>query len=162
MMREPQEMLREYALLNRKRKGRGVTPLEYQRWCDLARSLERAFPKRPPLNTSGPTRMSVEFKTRERLAQAVMHEVRPVGLFINTPFAPDRSTRLILCVRLLETEDEFEARVVVVSNNVGPEFSTATLGMGARFVGPSCPLVDYLDQLCREFGQDQAKDATEA
>lgn len=152
-MREPQDLLREYALLDRKRKEEGITPLEYQHWRQLARSLERSFSQRPPLEAHGATRMIVEFKSRERLAQAVMLEVRPIGLFINTPFAPDHGTNLILCVRERETGQEFEAPVLVVSSNVGPNFSTATLGMGVRFVPANGPFIEFLDALCQEFGR---------
>jgi hypothetical protein len=35
-----------------------------------------------------------------------------------------------------------------VSNNVGPGFSTANLGMGMKFVENDCPLRRLLDRLC--------------
>ena len=43
-MREPQDLLREYAQLNSRRKAEGLSPLEYQRWLHLPAQLERDFP----------------------------------------------------------------------------------------------------------------------
>ncbi|MFQ5427325.1 MAG: hypothetical protein ACE5EV_09600 [Gaiellales bacterium] len=159
-MLRPQDLLREYAPLNRKRKQEGVTLLEYQRWRDLAERLDREFPERPPLDSRGPIRVNVAFKTRERLAQAVMLEVRPIGLFVSTPFAPELGTKLTLCVQVEETAEEFEADVAVVSSNLGPDFSTANLGMGARFASPTGPFIDLLDALCLEYGRAPRKNAT--
>ena len=85
-----------------------------------------------------------------------MLEVRPIGLFINTPFAPNHGEDFILCVREQETRQAFEAQVTVVSSNVGPNFSTATLGMGVRFVASTSPFIEFLDALCQEFGRKKA------
>ena len=147
-MRAPQDLLREYAHLNRKRKGCGVSALEYQRWLDLRRQLEQAFPDRPPLGTGGATRLRVEFATVKKLADAVMWNVRPVGLFVHTPFAPDNGTNLVLVLVVEETGETHETPVVVVSNNVGPDFSTADLGMGLRFASRDCGLSARLEELC--------------
>lgn len=147
-MRGPQDLLREYALINRKRKDCGISPLEYQRWLDLRRQLERAFPDRPPLAAGGETRLRVEFSTLKKLADAVMWNVRPVGLFVHTPFAPDHGTRLVLILVIEETGETHETPVIVVSNNVGPEFSTTSLGMGLRFTSQASPLSARLEEVC--------------
>jgi Tfp pilus assembly protein PilZ len=151
-MADPQALLREYAALDQRRQGDGVTPLEYQRWLDLRARLARAFPGRPPPGGAGPVVLCVEFATRARLAASVMMNLRPVGLFVNTPFAAERGARFSLRVRLVETGEEFTSPVVVVSNNVGPDFSTAKLGMGLRFAEASCPLRDALERLCAPPG----------
>ena len=49
-----------------------------------------------------------------------------------------------------DTGEEFCSRVEVVSNNVGPGFSTANLGMGMRFREADCELRRVLDRLCGE------------
>lgn len=147
-MRNPQDLLREFVELSKKRVGTGVTPLEYQRWLDLGQQLERAFPNHPPLGQRGETRMLVEFKNRDRLAESVMMNVRPIGLFIDTPFAPESGTRLTLLVLVEDTGEVFRSRVVVVSNNVGPGFSTRSLGMGVRFSNSECELRAVLNELC--------------
>ena len=147
-MRTPQDLLREYAHINCKRKSCGISALEYQRWLDLRQQLERAFPDRPPLGTGGETRLRVEFSTLKKLADAVMWNVRPVWLFVHTPFAPDNGTRLVLILVIEETGETHETPVVVVSNNVGPEFSTADLGMGLRFTSQDTGLPARLEELC--------------
>ena len=147
-MRTPQDLLREYAHINRKRKGCGISALEYQRWLDLRRQLEQAFPNRPPLGTGGATRLRVEFSSLKQLADAVMWNVRPIGLFVHTPFAPDNGTRLVMVLVVEETGETHETPVVVISNNVGPDFSTADLGMGLRFTVQDCGLSARLEELC--------------
>lgn len=143
----PQDLLREYAQLNRRRKGDGISPLELQRWSDLQGQLERAFPGRPPLGTGGTTRVRVEFASVEELRGAIMANVRPIGLFVNTPFAPETGTEFALRVFVKETQRSFDAAVVVISNNVGPDFSTAALGMGLRFSATQSTLRAELDRL---------------
>ena len=147
-MPSPQNLLREYVGLNKRRVDAGITPLEYQRWLDLGQQLEKAFPGHPPLGQRRETRMVVEFFDREQLKAAVMMNVRPVGLFINTPFAPDEGTKLDLRVHVIRTREVLPSRITVISNNVGPEFSTEALGMGVRFREPNCELRTVLDALC--------------
>ena len=76
-----------------------------------------------------------------------MANVRPIGLFVSTPFAAEAGTRFDLHVLVKATGDEFESPVVVVSNNVGPDFSTADLGMGLRFNAPASTLRAALEDL---------------
>ncbi len=148
MSNAPQDLLREYAQLNRKRRSGGVTPLEYQRWLDLRAMLEKTFPGRPPPGSRGTSHMRVDYADDRELRQCVMMNVRPIGLFVNTPFAPDPGTGLRLHVHVLATGRVFESRVSVVSNNVGPDFSTAALGMGLRFATADCELRRHLEEIC--------------
>lgn len=101
-MEKTQDWLRDFARLNGKRTGEGVTPLEYLRWLDLRQRLARTFPDHPPLGRHGLTRVVVEFQTCQRIKDAVMFNVRPIGLFINTPFSPETGTEFEIRVRLLE------------------------------------------------------------
>lgn len=142
----PQALLREFARLDQRRKDSGVTPLELQRWLDLRQKLEKAFPGRPPPG-GGTTRVRVEFETRRSLCQAIMAEVRPIGLFLPTPFTCEPGTRFELRVSVGETGERFDGPVVVVSNNLGPGFSTEALGMGVRFDSPDCSLHRALEAL---------------
>ena len=151
-MPRAQDVLREYVNLNKKRLGAGITPLEYQRWLDLGQQLEKAFPGHPTLGQRGETRMVVEFKDREHLKQAVMMNLRPVGLFVNTPFGPDRGTKLDLRVHVEATGEVFNSRVVAVSVDVGPGFSTAVHGIGLKFRDSNCELRAVLDELCGVHG----------
>ena len=147
-MQSPQNLLREFVALNRKRSGAGITPLEFQRWLDLSQQLRRKFPDHPPLGERGATRICVEFASRVALKDGVMLNGRPIGTFVATPFAPEKGTKFELRVLVVETGEEFESQVEVVSMNVGPEFSTQYLGMGLRFVQSRCDLRSVLDELC--------------
>ncbi len=77
-----------------------------------------------------------------------MLNVRPVGLFVHTPFPPERGTQLELRVHVVDTGEIYSSRVCVVSNNVGPEFSTEAFGMGLKFRDADCELRAVLDELC--------------
>ena len=147
-MTNPQDLLREFIALNRQRSDTGVSLLEYQRWMDLSQQLRRKFPDHPPLGRRGATRIRVEFACRRALKSAVMLNVRPVGIFVATPFAPEKGTNFELRVCITETQEEFDSNVEVISNNVGPEFSTQNLGMGLRFVESRCDLRSVLNELC--------------
>jgi hypothetical protein len=142
----PQELLREFALLNGRRKDSGITPLQFQRWLDLCQKLEKAFPGRKP-PTGGPIRLLVEFEDRRMLRQAIMANLEPIGLFVPTPFAAEPGTHFELRVRVEETDVVFDSPAVVISNNVGPDFSTQALGMGMRFTTPDCELRKELVKL---------------
>jgi hypothetical protein len=144
----PQDVLREYAQLNRQRKGDGVTAMEYQRWNDLRGRLEKTFPGRRPPGSGGKTRIRVEYEDDAELARCVMVNVRPIGLFVNTPFASEPGTSFELRVHILQSGDVFDSSVTVVSNNVGPDFSTAALGMGLRFASPDCALRRHVEKIC--------------
>ncbi len=135
----PQDLLREFAQLNRRRKESGITPLELQRWLDLRRKLEKQFPGRPPPG-GGRTRVLVEFETRRALRRAIMAKLRPIGLFVPTPFAAEPGTKFELRVTVEETGDVYDSPVVVISSNVGPDLSTQSLGMGVRFARADCAL----------------------
>ena len=143
-----QDLLREYAGINRRRKSEGITPLEYQRWLDLAMQLEAAFPDRPVPGSGGSTCIAIEFATEESLTSAIMLEIKPVGLFVATPFAPEPGTRLKLRVHVKETRERFSSPIVVASNNIGPGYSTQALGMGLRFTARRCDLRQKLESLC--------------
>ena len=132
MAESPQDLLREYAQLNRKRKSDGVTPLQYLRWQDLKRKLEKAFPGRPVPGSDGKSRVTIEYASQRDLGANVMGNVRPIGLFVHTPFAPPAGERLELRVSLRDGSGQYDGSITVVSNNVGPGFSTSDMGMGVR------------------------------
>ena len=156
--RGPQDLLREYVSLDRKRAGTGVTPIEYQRWLDLGQRLDQLFPERPRREARAKTVMLVGVEREAQLHDAVMMNIHPIGLFIDTPFAPEPGTRLDLRVCVKETGAVLESPVVVVSNGVGPGFSTEVLGMGVRFTQERCSLRTLLDTLCGTAAQTQSGD----
>ncbi len=145
-MPSPQDLLREYAALNRRRGEEGVTPLEYQRWLDLGRQLDLLFPQRPVRRDPGPVRLRVEFESEDALREALMREVRPLGLFVPTPFTAEVGTRFELCLELRAPRESASGAVEVASTNVGPGFSTAALGMGLRLRRAEGPLHALLER----------------
>ncbi len=148
MNRTSQDDLREYAQLNRKRKSVGVSPLEYLRWQDMKRKLEKAFPGRPAPGGGGAARVVVEYSSSRELESTVMENVKPIGLFVRTPFTPEAGERFELSVLLLDSGKRFDASVTVVSNNVGPGFSTEDMGMGVR-VNPEGALYALLVEVAK-------------
>ena len=142
----PQKLLREFARLNRRRKDSGITPLELQRWLDLRSKLEKEFPGRPPPG-GGTTHVVVGFESRHALRRAIMANLRPIGLFVPTPFAAEPGTNFGLTVTVEGTGERFAGPVIVASNNVGPGFSTQSLGMGVRFASEDCALRRALEAL---------------
>ena len=142
----PQKLLREFARLNRRRKDSGITPLELQRWLDLRSKLEKEFPGRPPPG-GGTTHVVVGFESRHALRRAIMANLRPIGLFVPTPFAAEPGTKFELTVTVEETGESFTGPGIVASNNLGPGFSTQSLGMGVRFASEDCALRRALEVL---------------
>ncbi len=76
-----------------------------------------------------------------------MANLRPIGLFVPTPFAAEPGTKFELRVTVGETGESYAGPVVVASNNVGPGFSTQSLGMGVRFTTADCALRQALEAL---------------
>ena len=128
-------LLREYGDLERKRVSKGVTPLEYQRWLDLDQRLGSQF-RKARAERSGPprtTRMSIDFRTVDQFCEAYIHELSRGGLFVNTPFAPEIGTELVMLVRIHARGETLPLPGVVATNNVSDGFSTDLLGMGIHF-----------------------------
>lgn len=146
-MPSAQDLLREYAALNRKRAEDGVSPLEYQRWLDLGHQLDRLFPQRPLRRHPGRVRLRVEFESPSTLRAAVMREMRPVGVFVFTPFAAEVGTRFDLALHVRETGESGSGEVEVASTNLGPGFSTNALGMGLRLRGSGGSMRALLEKL---------------
>ena len=74
------------------------------------------------------------------------------GLFINTPFGPDVGTRLELRLGIDSTGEEHLIPVEVVTNNIGPDYSTASIGMGVRILDVSDDLRKVIDDLYESTG----------
>lgn len=133
-------LLREFRVLERKRSEAGVTPAEYDRWNDLKQRLAQHVPQsKTPAGAERrqhvrvPSRILVEFSSPGQLKDAVIRNVSRGGLFINTPFAPEIGTHLVLLLGIGHQTDKIEIPCEVVSKNVGDDFSTQNHGMGVRF-----------------------------
>jgi uncharacterized protein (TIGR02266 family) len=133
-------LLREFGQLDKARSREGLTPLQYQRWLDLKRTLAKHV--EPGAGPEGierrnhlrlPMRLLVEYRSRDSLRSAMITNLSRGGVFINTAFAPEIGARFTLCLRIDETQEAVDVPCEVVSHNVGDGFSTQTLGMGLKF-----------------------------
>jgi Tfp pilus assembly protein PilZ len=143
-------LLREYGGLERKRVCDGVTPLEYQRWRELEEKLtNQIFQSAERQGTDRrrhvrvPTKLLVQYRTRDNLKDAIVRNVSKGGLFINTPFPPAVGTTFVLIIQIDVTGESVEVPCEVVTNHVtrdGPaapdaESTSDQLGMGVKFIG---------------------------
>lgn len=160
-------MLREYARLERKRSGAGLTPQELLRWTELKRGLARRFS--PDLSDVQcdqrnslriPTRLKVSFRSRDAFRQSLMTNLNRGGVFVSTGAPAAIGTPITLRIRIEETGDVLEVRTEVVSQNVGPSYSSTTLGMGMRFLDMPPDVQKKLDDLYEKALNDQVR-ATE-
>lgn len=142
-----QDILREIVALNRRRTGAGIDPLEYQRWLDLSAKLRQEFPSHPPLGGRKETQIRIEFPDYDALLDAAMFNVQPIGIYVNTPFAAEVGVKFGLVVFVKESQNSYRGGVEVISNNVGPGFSTANLGMGMRFTQRASELRSVLEKI---------------
>ncbi len=130
-------LFREYMQLEKKRVGHGVTPLEFQRWLDVKKTLGKHFQGGPhrERRTSDrvEARIRVEFKSEELFRNAAIRDLSRGGVFIATPFAAEVGTELVLRIHIQSSGVDLEVPGAVVSNNVSDGYSTGVLGMGVRF-----------------------------
>lgn len=147
-------LLREYGSLERKRIREGVTPLEYQRWLDLEKTLATqifhgegpgGIERRRHLRV--PTRMLAQFKTRDHLKDAVISNISRGGLFINTPFTAEIGSFFVLCIRVDATRDAVDVPCEVVSHGVSDNFCTQEPGMGVKFMNLNAEQRETVDKL---------------
>ena len=131
-MKDHLALFREYAELERKRPASGVTPLEYQRWLDLDQRLGHKFEK-PDHSARCPALLRVEFQSAEHFRDSYVTELSRGGIFVNTPFAPEIGTELVLVLRIVKDDRSYDLPGVVSSNNVSDGFSTDLLGMAVHF-----------------------------
>ena len=147
--------LREFADLEKRRTTVGVTPLDYMRWLDLMQQLDA---DKPPAaqqaadderraHPRSPTRMQIEFKTPVHFRRGRLSNFSRGGVFVNTPFAPDVGTELVVLMHIESENLTLEVPATVVSNNIGDGLSTTALGMGLRFGPVPKNVAEQLDVL---------------
>ncbi len=139
-MRDVGARFREYAQLERKRAGGGLTSEELERWTLLKRALNRNFSPelsdgRADQRTSVrvPSRLKVSFGSHAKLRDSRMTNISRGGLFIATKDPFEIGTRFELQIHVEESGSVLEVPVQVVCQNVGPDFQ-ADSGMGVRFL----------------------------
>jgi len=153
-MRTLQEDFREFAHLDRKRTGDGVSPREYRRWLLLRHRLDKAFTSGPPEGLTErrtslrvPTRLRVSY---DRLAglEGVLGNLSRSGCFIRTDLPAPVGTRLDLVLRSDGLPDDLELPAEVVSIDMRHDGEEAgERGMGLRFLDVPPEAQKQLDML---------------
>lgn len=141
-------LMREFGTLERQRLHTGVTPLEYQRWLDLKGKIGTSFSRtrRADLDRTGSeetkarlTRLVLEYRSREELVDSIVDHIRPVGLFVPTPFAAEVGTNFLARVTLELEGDSADLPVCVVTSicEGAQTLSTMSMGMGVKLLEPT-------------------------
>lgn len=140
-------LMREFGGLERKRLGAGVTPLEFQRWLDLKGQIGRSFEKSRKAGLSAiggdpgsarPTRLLIEYKSREHLIESLVANIQPAGLFVATPFAADVGVEFVVRITLAEEGETADVPAVVVTSITqgAHTLSTMSMGMSLKILKP--------------------------
>jgi len=153
-MRTIQEDFREFAHLDRKRTGDGVSPREYRRWLQLRHRLDKAFTSGPPEGQSErraslrvPTRLRVSYDRFAGL-EGVLASLSRTGCFLRTDLPAPVGTRLELVLRSEVLPEALELPAEVVSIDMRHDGgNTEERGMGLRFLGLSPAAQKQLDTL---------------
>jgi uncharacterized protein (TIGR02266 family) len=153
-MRTLQEDFREFARLDRKRTGDGVSPVEYRRWLLLRHRLDKAFSSGPPEGETErrsslrvPTRLVVSYDALAGL-EGVVGNLSRTGCFIKTDLPAPVGTRLELVLRDRGSGEPIQVPAEVVSMDVAQDGSgLGRRGMGLRFVDPDPDTRKKLDEI---------------
>ena len=153
-MRNISRLFLEYARLDRRRTGRGLSVKQLERWSELRRRLEAQLatgaPREGPERRSSlrvPTRLNCTFESIGTLQKAIITNLSRTGMFINTSSPLPIGTKLDLCILIEETSEEMEVSAKVVSNDVGRAFDLKRSGMGVCFAREIPELDERLDDL---------------
>lgn len=137
---EVNRLFLEYARLDRKRKGEGLTVEELERWTGLNSRLNRYLSPGLSERLAGrrrsvrvPTRLDCSFESFGTFEAALITNLSSGGLFIATRCPLPIGSELRLRIRIDHTDAEVEIQGVVVSHNIGPASATDSSGMGVRF-----------------------------
>ncbi len=153
-MRNISRLFLEYARLDRRRTGRGLSVKQLARSSELKRRLEAHLtPGTPPEATERrsslrvPTRLNCAFESIGTLQKAIITNFSRTGMFINTSSPLPIGTMLELRILIEQTGEEMEVSAKVVSNNVGQAFDLKRSGMGVCFAREIPELNERLDDL---------------
>jgi len=153
-MRTIQEDFREFAHLDRKRTGDGVTPHEYRRWLLLRHRLDKMFSSGPPggeaerrASLRVPTRLVVSYDALAGL-EGVLCNLSRSGCFIRAELPAPVGTRLELELRSPDRAEPLRLPSQVVTVDAHPDgTASAERGMGLRFVDLAPEVRKRLDDL---------------
>jgi uncharacterized protein (TIGR02266 family) len=145
--------LRECKILDTKRKRQGLTVAEHDRWLQLKDLLgSKLAPGARERRGSHrvPTRINTSYETPEAFQEATIANLSETGVFVSTAFPLEIGSKLTLNMHIESSGERLEIPCVVVSRNVGSDFSTQVLGMGLRFTEMSRETREAVTRLYRE------------
>jgi uncharacterized protein (TIGR02266 family) len=152
-MRTLQQDFHEYAHLDRKRTGDGITPAEYRRWLQLRARLDEAFSAGPPRGQAE-RRRSLRVPTRLRVAydaeiglEGIVTNLSRTGCFVRTDLPAAVGTRLTLLLSVAALGETLELDAEVVSTGMTRDGRKRERGMGMRFLEMSPEARKKLDAL---------------
>ncbi len=172
-MRNISRLFLEYARLDRRRTGRGLSVKGLERWSELRCQLEQQLGGGTPSEGSErrsslrvPTRLNCSFESIGTLQKAMITNLSRSGMFIVTSSPLPIGTKLDLYILIEETGEEMQVPAKVVSNNVGPSFALRQTGMGVSFSQELPALTEQLDDLYEQqikqaFGDGEEGDEAE-
>jgi uncharacterized protein (TIGR02266 family) len=135
-------MLREYARLEKKRGAEGLSLRELQRWNVLDDALRKEFkkegadaaPDERRTSRRVATLLSVHFQSLGEARHSLMTNFSKGGVFIYTETPAAIGTRVELKIRIDESNSEIVVPAEVVTQNMAPDMSSTSKGMGLRFL----------------------------
>jgi hypothetical protein len=158
-MRTIQEDFREFAHLDRKRRGDGLSPRQLHRWEVLRARLDDAFGSRPPEGRTE-RRRSLRVPTRLRVIcgaaagpDGTVVNLSRTGCFVRTGTPAPLGAELTLLLEPGPGAPALEVEAQVVSG--GP----SERGMGLRFRTPPPDLRKRLDDLYEALEADAGASA---
>lgn len=117
-------LIKEFGGLERKRLGKGVTPLEFRRWFDLKSQMGQNFGKSRQAGLSAMggdgekarrTGLLVGYKTRDHLIESVVSNIEPAGLCVSTPFAAEIAKSFLVRISIEQEGEAADVTSIVVS-----------------------------------------------
>jgi uncharacterized protein (TIGR02266 family) len=159
-MADLNKLLLQFARLQRKVTGEGLTVEELERWDALKYRLNRHFSPGLDAQTADrrrsariPSRLHCSFDSFGTFERALITNVSHGGVFIKTVSPLPIGTKLRICIRIAETEAQIELPGVVVSHHVGPSWDTREAGMGVAFVATDPEIAKQINKLYRQVIQ---------
>lgn len=171
-MRDIGSVFREFARLDLRRVGRGLSVPELERWALLKRTLDHELhgsERRPEQDRRSSqriaTRLRCSYASHEELRRASITRLATAGVFIATTSPLPIGTKIELRIHIDENDEEIEVGGVVVSTNLSPDFDSERKGMGIRFDNVSQKALGaiaelYTKEALREYGERGDRGAT--
>ena len=164
-MRNIAAVFRDYARLDLKRIGAGLSVPEFEHWNRLKTTLDHELRSRDRAarddRRSSPriaTRLRCSYADCDELRRASVTNLATGGVFISTTAPAPLGTRLQLRIQIEESGAEIEVPGVVVSTNFAPG-QPRQRGMGVRFDTVTPEMIEEISRLYAREAEREAREA---